>query len=119
MAAVSGSPAGHAGCGARSIMRYTRSRIGTSTAIVLLPAFAAVCGAPAGCQQRDKPKVIFLEGVVEKVDPVRKFAVVRFRSEKRGSEQTEAVLITRETEILIDGALASLADIGGSQRGRS
>jgi len=100
-------------------MRYTRSRIGTSTAIVLLPAFAAVCGAPAGCQQRDKPKVIFLEGVVEKVDPVRKFAVVRFRSEKRGSEQTEAVLITRETEILIDGALASLADIGGSQRGRS
>jgi hypothetical protein len=78
---------------------------------VLLPAIVAICGSPVGCQQRDKPKVIFLEGVVEKVDPVRKFAVVRFLSEKHGSEQTEAVLVTAETEILIDGALASLADV--------
>ena len=78
---------------------------------------AVACTVPAGCSERThEPKVVSLKCVVERIDRQNKEVTVRFYSEKRDAELTEVVRVTDETEILINGALARLADVKEGER---
>lgn len=78
---------------------------------------AVACGVSAGCNEREhEPKVVSLKCVVERIDRQNREVTVRFYSEKRDAELTQVVRVTDETEILINGALARLADIKEGER---
>ena len=78
---------------------------------------ALACGLSAGCSKRNhEPKVVSLKGIVERIDRQTKEVTVRFYSEKRDAELTQVVRVTDETEILINGVLATLADVKEGER---
>ena len=75
-----------------------------------------------GCRQRDPGfEVISLEGKIEKIDlapnDTGEITVVYY-SEKRKQEVVGTGLVTRETEIMINGAVATLKDLREGDRVR-
>jgi len=79
-----------------------------------------VVSAPVGCRDNDPGfEVITLEGKVEKIDVnpdgTGEITVAYF-SEKHNQEMIGTGTITKETEIMINGALAQLKDIRVGER---
>ena len=70
---------------------------------------------PSGCRKEPPPpQVISLEGKVESIRPTSDdtgLISVRFYSEKHKQEMVGEGRVTQETEILIDGVAATLADL--------
>lgn len=97
------------------------------TARVLLPTalIASVLLAIVGCKGKTQaPEIVSLEGKVEKVklSPGGGGQIsIAYYSEKRGQEVIGTGLVTSETEIMINGAVATLADIrvGEQVRGQA
>lgn len=90
-----------------------------------LPSAAAVFAlflSANGCSKKDEgPKVITLDGKVEEVD-VRADGTgeitVLYYSEKQGQEVMGTARITTETEVMIDGVVASAKEIRVGERVR-
>ena len=75
-----------------------------------------------GCKKTEEdPKVQSLKGKVERIevnpDGTGRITIIYF-SEKQDQEITGTGLVTKETEILINGAVASLSDIREGERVR-
>ena len=75
-----------------------------------------------GCKKNEEgPKVQSLKGKVERIevnpDGTGRITIVYF-SEQQDQEITGTGLVTKETEILINGAVASLSDIREGERVR-
>lgn len=75
-----------------------------------------------GCKKNEEgPKVQSLKGKVERIevnpDGTGRITIIYF-SEKQDQEITGTGLVTKETEILINGAVASLSDIREGERVR-
>lgn len=83
--------------------------------------FLAAAGATlltvTGCpENRESTTVIELVGTVEKIDRNNRRVEVKTFIEKHGQYQTFTVHVTDETEILINGSLATLADVREGER---
>lgn len=73
---------------------------------------ALVSCAGSACRQKaDAPQIIALEGRAEKIDVRQHRITATYYSEKRGEEVVGAAEITPETEILINGVVATLEDV--------
>lgn len=88
--------------------------------VLIFLALLAVVGD--GCAEKQKQaEIISLEGKVEKIertsDTTGKITVVFF-SEKQKQEMTGTAEVTKETEIMIDGAAATLKDLRDGDRVR-
>lgn len=82
------------------------------TALVCVLTCAVILG---GCKKNEEsPKIQSLKGKVERIDlnpdGTGRITILYF-SEKEDQEMTGTGLVTKETEILINGAVASLSDI--------
>lgn len=90
-----------------------RLRFARSFATVLLPL--AVALIVPGCSKKDEgPKVMPLVGKVEKIDVHSDGTgelTVLYYSEKHKQEVLGTAIVTEDTEIMIDGTVASLKDI--------
>jgi len=77
--------------------------------MALLPVLGGGCG-----EKQQQAEIISLEGKIEKIertsDTKGKITVVFF-SEKQKQEMTGTAEVTKETEIMIDGAAAILKDL--------
>ncbi len=72
---------------------------------------AALVGG-GGCRQKQEPpKIVPLEGRTVSVKPNRGEITVSYYSEKYEKDITATGVVTDETEIRINGVLATLADI--------
>jgi len=85
-------------------------------AMSLLAAFVA----GGGCRKEDETyEIVQLEGKVEEIkanpDGTGEITVTYF-SEKQGQETSGSGLVTKETEIVINGVLAKLQDIKKGER---
>ncbi len=91
-------------------------RLGTRV-ILITPVVLLAC---PGCgDDKDDFEVIPLEGKVEKIElttPETGRITVRYYSKKRQQETTGTGEVTRDTEILINGVVAKLADIREGER---
>lgn len=81
-------------------------------ALVCVLTWAVILG---GCKKNEEsPKIQSLKGKVEKIDinpdGTGRITILYF-SEKQDQDITGTGLVTKETEILINGAVASLSDI--------
>ena len=90
-----------------------------SPILFLLGLVPALIG---GCGEKEQPaEIISLEGKIEKIerasDTTGKITVAYF-SEKQKQEITGAGQVTKETEIMIDGAAATLKDLRDGDRVR-
>ncbi len=78
--------------------------------------------ASAGCRRNEPSFEVFtLEGRIEKIDLTSDKTgeiTVLYYSEKHGQDMTGTGLVTTETEIMINGALAELADLREGDRVR-
>ncbi len=88
-------------------------------ALVCVLTCAVILG---GCKKSEEgPKIQSLKGKVERIDVnsdgTGKITILYF-SEKQDQEITGTGLVTKETEILINGAVASLSDIREGERVR-
>lgn len=88
-------------------------------ALICVLTCAVVFG---GCKKTEEgPKVQSFKGKVERIevnpDGTGRITIVYF-SEKQDQEITGTGLVTKETEILINGAVASLSDIREGERVR-
>ena len=77
---------------------------------VLLPVIACV-----GCGE-DEPgfRIVSFDGAIERIDAGPDFAsriTIRYYSEKHKKEVLGTSLVTRETEIMINGAVAKLSNL--------
>lgn len=89
---------------------------------IVLSLFLAAMGVASGCkQQKPSFSIIPLEGKVEKVearpDGTGTITILYF-NEKKGQEVAEKGDVIKETEIMINGAIATLADIKIGERVR-
>ena len=80
--------------------------------VVFLASFPLLCG---GCGEKEQQaEIITLEGKVAKIDRTSdttgKITVLYF-SEKQKQDMTGTAQVTKETEIMIDGAAATLKDL--------
>jgi len=83
---------------------------------VIAGAALVICG---GCTDREpESQVRELEGIIEEIDVEHKTVKVRFYNEKRKTTMTMPVKVTDETEILINGALAAMADVKEGERAK-
>ena len=87
--------------------------------LILLALLPVLCG---GCgEKQPQAEIISLEGKVEKIertsDTTGKITVAFF-SEKQKQEMTGTAQVTKETEIMIDGAAATLKDLREGERVR-
>ena len=84
--------------------------------MALLPVLGGGCG-----EKQQQAEIISLEGKVEKIertsDNAGKITVAYF-SEKQKQEMTGTAQVTKETEIMIDGAAAILKDLREGERVR-
>src|SRR3989304_1143574 len=84
--------------------------------IPLLPVLGGGCG-----EKQQQAEIISLEGKVEKIertsDNTGKITVV-YISDKQKQEMTGTAQVTKETEIMIDGAAATLKDLREGERVR-
>ncbi len=91
----------------------TRQRMG----LIFVLTFAVFLG---GCKKSEEsPRLQSLKGKVEKIqvnpDGTGKLTLIYF-SQKQDQDITGTGLVTKETEILINGAVASLSDIREGER---
>ncbi len=99
-------------------MRYTNTttmrRWGASLCVMVCLLVAG------GCSDKDSSvDVVTLEGKVDKIERTTATTgtlTVLYRSEKHGQDMVGIGEITSETEILIDGTLATLADVREGER---
>ncbi len=75
-----------------------------------------------GCSKKESgPEVFTLEGKIEKIDrqsdTTGKITVIYY-SEKQKQEMSGTGQVTKETEIMIDGAIATLKDLREGERVR-
>jgi hypothetical protein len=81
--------------------------------VLILMALLSVLGGGCG-EKQQQAEIISLEGKIEKIertsDTKGKITVVFF-SEKQKQEMTGTAEVTKETEIMIDGAAAILKDL--------
>lgn len=84
--------------------------------MALLPVLGGGCG-----EKQPQAEIISLEGKIEKIehtsDNTGKITVAFF-SEKQKQEMTDSAQVTKETEIMIDGAAAILKDLRDGDRVR-
>lgn len=95
--------------------------IGASLKAVLGLLVLTLLGGLACRQQKPSVQIIPLEGKVEKVDvkPDGTGTItILYFNEKEGQEMADAGEVTRETEIMINGAAATLKDIQVGERVR-
>ena len=82
----------------------------------------AVTTLPGGCRQRERsPEVFSLEGKIEDIKTTaggQGEITVIYYSEKHGQEVVGTALVTKETEIMINGAIAELSQIKEGERVR-
>ncbi|MGH7198685.1 MAG: hypothetical protein ACREH5_08120 [Candidatus Omnitrophota bacterium] len=86
----------------------------------LISAFLCFCVSAGGCgEKQQQAEIISLEGKVEKIertsDTTGKIKVAFF-SEKQKQEITGIAQVTKETEIMIDGAAATFKDLREGER---
>lgn len=97
-------------------MSMERHRPRVLILLALLPVLGGGCG-----EKQKQAEIISLEGKVEKIertsDTTGKITVVFF-SEKQQQEKTGTAQVTKETEIMIDGAAAILKDLHDGDRVR-
>jgi len=97
------------------------SRIQFAASAVL--ALASIT-APAGCRRNEtEPEVFSIDGKVEKItvagdDADTGQVTVTYRSEKHDQEIVGTGVVTKDTEVLINGAAAKLRDIREGERVR-
>ncbi len=88
--------------------------------VLILIAFLSVTSGGCG-EKQQQAEIISLEGKVEKIertsDNTGKITVAFF-SEKQKQETTDTAQVTKETEIMIDGAVAILKDLREGERVR-
>lgn len=86
-------------------------------AFILLAAPPVICG---GCGEKQQPpEILSLEGKVEKIERTTDTTgkiTVSFFSEKQKQEMTGTALVSEQTEIMIDGAIAKLKDLREGER---
>ncbi len=84
-----------------------------------LALLAILCG---GCgEKQQQAEIISLEGKIEKIERTSDIAgkiTVVYVSEKQKQEMTGTAQVTKETEIMIDGAAAILKDFRDGDRVR-
>ena len=94
--------------------------IGTRTVGVVFMG-TVVVGCPGCGEKQPQAEIISLEGKVEKIertsDTTGKITVAYF-SEKQKQEMTGTAQVTKETEIMIDGAASTLKDLHDGDRVR-
>jgi hypothetical protein len=94
---------------------------GRFASFVCLPIIAGLIAVP-GCRKRDPGfEVMTLEGTIEKIKLTADDAgeiTVTYYSEKHGQEMEGTGLVTPETEIMINGAVAKLKDLREGERVR-
>ena len=92
-----------------------------SARCVTLMALAVTLIVP-GCSKKDEgPKVLPLEGRIEKIDARSNGTgelTVLYYSEKHKQEILGTAVVTKDTEIMIDGTVSSLKDIREGERVR-
>ncbi len=97
-------------------MRADRSscKSGGTLALRRLLVAILIC---AGCrEERPAPKIISLVGRVESIKLNTGQVEFRFYHEERDAEVVEEGLVTKETEIRIDGRVVTLADVRRGDR---
>ena len=98
------------------VLRHSRFDI-----LMLAVGFASLFTA-AGCRRNDPGfEVLTLQGKIEKLDVNSDETgeiTLLYYSEKHGQEIIGAGLVTRETEIMINGAIAKLSDLREGDRVR-
>ncbi len=102
-------------------MIRTKYRAGWNGSLVIFMVLAGLV-ATGGCRdQKPSVSILPLEGKVEKVD-VRPDGTgsitILYFNEKKGQEVADKGEVTKETEIMINGAVATLADIKVGERVR-
>jgi transcription termination factor Rho len=94
---------------------------GRFASFVCLPIIAVLVAVP-GCRKQDPGfEVITLEGTIEKIKLTADDAgeiTLTYYSEKHGQEMEGIGLVTPETEIMINGAVAKLKDLREGERVR-
>lgn len=82
---------------------------------LLTAVVACLMAASSGCRQNEPEfQVVTLDGTVEDVRADTETTgeiTLRYYREKQGKEVLGTGLVTKETEIMIDGALAKLTDV--------
>jgi len=90
-----------------------------STLVLVVAAFSLV-GTAGGCsKQDDTPKVVTLEGKIDDLvlnDDGTGELTVLYHSEKRNQDVLGTARITPETEVLIDGVVATAKEIHVGER---
>ena len=84
--------------------------------LALLPVLGGGCG-----EKQQQAEIISLDGKVEKIERTSDNAgkiTVAFFSEKQQQEMTGTAQVTKETEVMIDGAAAILKDLHDGDRVR-
>lgn len=99
-------------------MKRLADRCRVCSGIILMVGFLAA----GGCrEQKPSVSILPLEGKVEKVDVnpdgTGSITILYFNA-KQGQEVADKGEVTKETEIMINGAIASLADIKVGERVR-
>lgn len=89
---------------------------------ILVCTLLTLALTPTGCGKKDDgPKVMTLEGKVEKLDIKADGTgelTVLYYSEKHNQDMLGTALITPETEVLIDGVIATVKEIRIGERVR-
>lgn len=97
-------------------------RIPSRTSLLVLPVLLGAVCALSGCKKEDEaPTVISLSGTIkdiEKTGADTGNVRVSYFSEKHNQEMTGEGMVTPETEILINGAAGTLADLKKGDRVR-
>ena len=91
------------------------------TGVVLLCVAAGIMWAPGCRKEAPTTEVMTLEGKVEKIKLTSEETgelSVSYYSEKHGQEVVGTGLVTRETEIVVNGVVAKLADLREGERVR-
>ena len=79
--------------------------------VMSILSFAGLVAA-AGCRDKaEAPRIVKLEGKVTRIDTQRNRVTLEYFSEKHQRDMTDTGEVNDNTEILINGALATLADI--------
>lgn len=100
--------------------RMTQKSRKQKTEMGLISAFLFICVSAGGCgEKQPKSEILSLEGKVEKIDRTSDTTgkiTVAFFSEKQKQEIVGTAQVTQETEIMIDGAAATLKDLREGER---
>jgi hypothetical protein len=89
-------------------MRHSAVGKGLASIVVM----AVLAGLAGGCErERDRDSIVEMEGIISEIDAPREVVTVRAYLAKHKLEREFEVHATEETEILINGSLATLSDL--------